>query len=674
MSTKAIDHERILKLRQLINDYRYHYHVLNESIISEEAADSLKHELSQLEQRYPELITPDSPTQRVAGAVLDNFTKYTHSSRMLSLNDVFSIDEIKAWINKTKRLDSAIDTNDLFIDIKMDGLACALIYQDGLLVIGATRGDGFVGEDVTSNIRTIESIPLTLRPDSETKQFLVGRTEIRGEIVMYKQDFANLNKLRAESNLPLFANPRNTAAGTIRQLDSSIVSKRKLYFRAYDLIRDDASEITTNLDVYRFLNRLGLITNPMAKEVKTIKEIESFINKWRDDKEKLEFNSDGLVIKLNKRADFLKAGIVGKAPRGAVAYKFAAEQSTTKLKDIIVSIGRTGVATPVAVLEPVLIDGSQVSMATLHNFNELKRKDIRINDTVIVHKAGDIIPAIIESIPSLRTGIEKEFIPPSICPECGKKLIRIKESDVGLFCTNKNCPARTWKRIVHFASKDALDIEGLGEKNVIALITACLINDPADIYNIKYDDLIKLDRFADKSATNLIKAINDKRNPPLANFIYGLGIKHVGSQTAFDLAKHFKSIANLSQAKLEDLLIIDGIGQIAALAIVEFFQISENTSLLQKFVDLKVKVQKYTQIDSKLINQSFVITGTLKDYSRDQAANLIRSLGGTFQSSVSIDTSYLVIGDKPGQNKVTSARKYHTKIINEQELKQLLTS
>ncbi|MBX4188842.1 NAD-dependent DNA ligase LigA, partial [Candidatus Saccharibacteria bacterium] len=563
--------ERAAKLRELINDYRYNYHVLNKSIMSEAAADSLKHELSQIEAEHPELVTPDSPTQRVAGEPLPQFKKIEHRSRMLSLNDVFNEAEFEAWVARIKKL-SGQDDIEFFMDIKMDGLACALVYEDGVLVQGITRGDGFVGEDVTANIRTIESIPLRLRHSKDYARFHSGRTEIRGEIVMYKDQFTKLNEEREKKGLPKFANPRNLAAGTIRQLDPKLVVGRPLQFHAYDVLRDNPADIPTNEFAYKAIRELGLIANSVAKTAKKSQEVLNFANKWEEKRKDLPFNTDGLVIKVNDRALFRRLGVVGKAPRGAVAFKYPAEQATTKVKDIFVSIGRTGSATPVAMLEAVLVAGSTVQMATLHNESEVARKDIRIGDTVIVQKAGDVIPEVVEPLVKLRDGSEKPFKMPTHCPDCNTKLVKTKAEDAVWRCPNDACPSRAWKQIEHYASKAALDIDGLGEKNVIALLQAGLIKDPADIYTVKKNDLLKLDRFAEISASKLVKAIQDKKNPPLARFIYGLGIRHIGTQTAIDLAAHFKTLNKLSNSTIDELSEVEGIGEVVAEATVEWFE------------------------------------------------------------------------------------------------------
>jgi DNA ligase (NAD+) len=664
--------ERIVKLRELINDYRYHYHVLDESIMSEAAADSLKHELSQLETEFPELITPDSPTQRIAGAPLPGFTRVEHSSRMLSLNDVFDDAEITAWAERVKKLSPPQADISYFADIKMDGLACALVYEDGVLQRAVTRGDGFVGEDVTSNVRTIDSVPLRLRPDKAHQLFLQGRTEVRGEIVMYKQDFAKLNDDRAKAGLPLFANPRNTAAGTIRQLDPNLVIGRPLHFRAYDLLRDNEADVPTYDFAYATLRNLGLLANKDAKVFAGIDEIIDYAKHWETKRQNLAFNTDGLVVKINDRQLYRTLGIVGKAPRGAIAVKYAAEQATTKVKDIFVSIGRTGTATPVAMLEAVVVAGSTVQMATLHNEGEVKRKDIRVGDTVIVHKAGDIIPEVVEPLVKLRDGSEQPFVMPKHCPECNTLLVKYKAEDAAWRCPNEACPSRAWKRIEHFASKAALDIEGLGEKNVIALLKADLVNDPADIYALTVEDVLKLDRFAEISANKLVAAVQAKKTPPLNRFIYGLGIRHIGTQTAIDLANHFRTLEALKSAKLEELNEIEGIGEVVAEAIVEWFAEPRNLELLDKFENYGVKPTEVKQVGGKLSGLSFVVTGALDTMSREQAGEKIRALGGTFQSSVGKDTDYLVVGHNVGASKLTKAAKLGTKQIDETELLKIL--
>ena len=669
MTTPA---ERAAKLRELINDYRYNYHVLNKSTMSEAAADSLKHELSQIEEAHPELITPDSPTQRVAGKPLPGFKQIRHSSRMLSLNDVFDEEEFAAWIARISKLLPGVKL-ELFTDIKMDGLACALVYQGGVLVQGITRGDGFVGEDVTANIRTIESIPLSLRGSKGYEKFAKGRTEIRGEIVMYKDAFEKLNQAQAKAGKPAFANPRNLAAGTIRQLDPKLVAGRPLQFHAYDLLRADAADVPTNEFAYKAIRELGLISNPQAKILSSAEEVMKFAKTWEEKRQELPFNTDGLVIKVNDRQLFSRLGVVGKAPRGAVAFKYPAEQTTTKVKDIFISIGRTGSATPVAMLEPVVVAGSTVQMATLHNESEIQRKDIRVGDTVIIQKAGDIIPEVVEPLAKLRDGSEKKFVMPTHCPDCNTKLVKSKKQDAIWRCPNNSCPSRAWKQIEHFASKAALDIDGLGEKNVIALLQADLVKDAADIYGVSKEDLLKLERFAETSAAKLVKAIKVKKNPPLPRFIYGLGIRHVGVQTAIDLAAHFKTLHRLGSSTIDELAEVDGVGEVVAAAIVEWFAEPRNKRLLEKFRKYSVEPEEAEEINGPLKNMSFVVTGSLEMMSREEAGERIRALGGTFQSAVGNETDYLVVGAHVGESKLVKARKLGTKQITEKELLNMLS-
>ncbi len=664
---------RIEKLREEINDYRYQYHVLNKSTMSEAAADSLKHELTQLESEYPELITPDSPTQRVVGEPAKGFKAVPHSSPMLSLNDVFDRAELEAWEARITKLAPPDAKLDYLVEIKKDGLAGALVYENGVLVQGLTRGDGRVGEDVTANVRTIESVPLRLRNDPGVPAELYARrVEVRGEVLLYKADFEALNRARKKAGRTLFANPRNTAAGTLRQLDARLVAERRLRFMAYILIVD-GFEIKTLEEEQRILSKLGFLVEPHSNVFKSLDEIMKFARMWEEKRQELPFGTDGLVINVNDQRLFARLGIVGKAPRGAVAYKYPAEQSTTKVKDIFVSIGRTGAATPVAMLEPVVVAGSTVQMATLHNESEVARKDIRIGDTVIIQKAGDIIPEVVASLPKLRDGSEKPFKMPTKCPECDTKLIKLKADEAVWRCGNNACPSRVWKRIQHYASKPALDIEGLGEKNVIALLDAGLIKDTPDIYALTKKDVLGLERFAEVSATKLIAAIQAKKRPPLARFLYGLGIRHVGVQTAVDIANHFRSLEAISQTTIEQLGEVEGVGGIVAQSIVEWFADPENHRILKLFAKYGVKPEAVKRVGGPLSGKNFVVTGSLESMSREEAAERIRALGGTFQSSVGKDTDYLIVGANVGASKLAKAARLGTAQITEQDLLKLLT-
>lgn len=669
--TKPQAASRVAKLRELINEYRFEYHVNDRSIMDEAAADSLKHELSQLEAAYPELITPDSPTQRVAGQPSGKFPTIEHSERMLSLNDIFDSGELAAWAARVAKQAPATKI-EYFMDLKMDGLACALVYQDGVLEQAITRGDGYHGEGVTANVRTLESVPLRLRASSKYATFLRGRTEVRGEIVMYKQDFAALNQQRQKAGLPLFANPRNTAAGTIRQLDPRLVVKRPLHFRAYDLRRPDSSQVPTHHFAYQALSSLGFLCNTKAPVFSGTAAVEKYIAQWADKRQGLPYNTDGLVIKVNDRAVYEQLGVAGKAPRAAVAYKYPAEQSTTKVKDIFVSIGRTGAATPVAILEPVLVAGSTVQMATLHNAGEVQRKDIRVGDTVIIRKAGDIIPEVVEPLVKLRDGSEKPFVMPEHCPDCNTKLVKLKAEEAVWRCPNKHCPSRVQNQIEHFASKGALDIDGLGQKNVEALLQTNLIKDVADLYGLTKDQLLQLDRFAELSANNLVQAIAAKRRPSLPRFLFGLGIRHVGSQTAIDLSNHFHTLTALREATVDQLNQVDGVGEVVAESVVAWFAEPTNQQLLAKFNNYDVQPLAAQEVQGPLYGMSFVITGGLQDMSREAAADKIRLLGGTFQSSVGKETTYLVVGANVGASKLAKAAKLGTKQISEAELREML--
>ena len=656
--------ERIDKLRKLINDYRYHYHVLNESTMSEAAADGLKHELAQLEEEYPELITPDSPTQRVAGQALDKFKKVTHQFPMISLNDVFNRGEVEAWVKRTDKILPGTK-HEFLCDIKMDGLACSLIYEDGMFVQAVTRGDSRVGEDVTMNIRTIENVPLALRSTPKYSSLLTGRTEIRGEIVMYKIDFEALNQLRAKSNLPLFKNPRNLAAGTIRQLDPKLVAERPLHFVGYDVLRDDPAEIATNSIGYDMMTMLGFTTSGQGEVQTNLDDVMAYIDKMDTKRGSLAFNTDGVVIKINDRVQYDKLGTVGKSPRGAVAYKYAAEEAVTIVKDIVISIGRTGAATPVAVFDPVEIAGTTVQHASLHNADEIARKDIRVGDTVIIYKAGDIIPQVERVLLELRPNTTKPFDYEAELKRQYPELTFVRPDGEAVYrVKGVTGPLLLKRALEHFASKGALDIDTLGEKNVEALVDAGYVNDLADIYDLTQDQLLQLDRFGETSSAKLIDAIETKKNPPLERFIYGLGIRHVGVQTAIDLAANFPSLDQLRHATIDQLRAVEGIGDVVAESIAAWFADEDNLSLLDKFGHLGVQPY-YEKKIGKLSGLSFVITGTLSEMSRDEAAEMIRQRGGVFQSSVAKGTTYLVAGGKVGESKLKKAASYGVKVIDE---------
>ena len=653
--------ERVAKLRDLINDYRYHYHVLDESIMSEAAADSLKHELALIEEQYPELVTPDSPTQRVAGRALDKFKKITHAERMISLADVFSKEEVAEWLDRIAKL-GAIDP-ELFVDIKMDGLACALIYEDGLLVQAVTRGDGKVGEDVTMNVRTIENVPLSI-PQKE-------HTEVRGEIVIFKADFERMNAEQRAAGKLEFANPRNLAAGSIRQLDPKIAASRPLKFMGYDMV---SPNLAKNSEVYEMLDKLGFRTSHQQKVFRGLDAAMNFINHLNEVRGNLPFGTDGAVIKVNDRKVYQSLGIVGKTPRAAIAFKYPAEEATTVVKDIVISIGRTGAATPVAVFDPVHVAGTTVRHASLHNADEIARLDVRIGDTVVIYKAGDIIPQISRVLKELRPdhpapAFDYEQALVEQYPELeferpvGEVVYRVK---------NASADQILKRSIEYYASKPALNIEGLGEKNVETLVDNGLISSLPDIYTITTEQLSQLDRFAEISANKLVDNIQASKNPPLAKFINAIGIRHIGTQTAIDLASHFKDFDALRNATEAELLELPGIGKTVAESILAFFSDEDNLAMLDALEKNGVKPQFIDTSNGKLHGLSFVVTGTLDSMGRDIAAEKIRAEGGEFHSSVVKTTTYLVAGRNTGKSKLEKAAKYGTKVIDEAEFLNLL--
>lgn len=670
--TQVPPSKRADELRELLNLYSYQYHVDDAPSVSDAVYDALFNELKQLEHAHPEMIVADSITQRVGSELKNGFQKVAHSTRMLSLNDVFDIEDVRAWVTRIDKLLPGT-THEFFADIKMDGLACALVYHDGVLTQAVTRGDSFVGEDVTSNVRTIKNVPLRLRTSEQYSQLLVGRTEIRGEIVMLKSEFEALNEVRKKNGEQEFANPRNLAAGTIRQLDPKLVAKRPLTFIAYDLLRDDPDEVVTNMAAYEAITAIGVRRNLQADVFASVDEVMEFVYEWDKKRHDLPFSTDGLVIKVNDRTQFRQLGVVGKQPRGAVAYKYAAEQATTVVKDIVISIGRTGAATPVAVFDPVAVAGSTVQHASLHNADEIARKDIRIGDTVIIYKAGDIIPQVERVVTELRPSDAERFdyqqalatqYPELEFERLGNDVVyRVKGSSGDLILK---------RSVEYYASKGALDIDTLGEKNVAALVDAGLIKNVADIYRLTYEDVVKLDRFADISAKKLIAAIQAKKTPPLEKFILGLGIRHVGMQTAIDLANRFESVDALQHATIEQLEQVEGIGHVVAESIVAWFADEDNVALLSAFT-LHGVTPQYTKKKGSLAGKSFVITGTLQAMSRDEAADKIRAKGGAFQPSTAKGTTYLVAGAKVGASKLAKAKKYDVEIIDEAALLALLS-
>lgn len=660
-------------LKALIRQYDYEYHVLDNPSVSDAVYDSLRDELKKLEAEHPDLVTEDSPTQRVAGEPISGFKKVEHTTRMISLNDVFSREDVEAWV---RRMDKLLPgrKHEFSAELKMDGLACALVYQDGRLIRAVTRGDGTIGEDVTANVRTLPTVPLRLREAKGFEYFLTGRTEVRGEIIMLKEDFEKLNKQRQADGLPPFMNPRNLAAGTIRQLDPRLVAARPLQFRGWELLRDNPDDVPTIDYAYQAMQALGIVVNTQNGVFDNLDEVMSFVDKWEHDRHKLPFLTDGLVIKVNDRKLYAELGIVGKNPRAAVAYKYPAEQATTVVKDIVISIGRTGAATPVAVFDPVVVAGTTVQHASLHNADEIKRKDIRVGDTVVIYKAGDIIPQVESVVMELRPKDAKTFI---MHKELARQYPELEferpDGEAVYRVKGATGPLLLKKALEHFASRGALDIDTLGEKNVTALVDSGLVKDLADIYTLTKEQILTLDRFADKSAEKLVEAIAGKKNPPLGRFIYALGIRHVGAQTAVDLANHFKNLDNLGNAAYSELKDINGVGEVVADSILGWFVDDDNQALLAKFRRLGVWPQDVKHTGGRLSGNSFVITGTLETMGRDVAAERIRALGGTFQSAVAKGTTYLVMGAKAGESKAKKARELGTEVIDEKKLLEMLS-
>ena len=662
---RAEAEKRIIKLRELINDYRYHYHVLDESTMSEAAADSLKHELSKLEEQYPDLITPDSPTQRVAGRPLDKFEKVTHERRMISLADVFSTEEVREWVARNYKLVSANTKFKYFTDIKMDGLAMSLHYRNGILERAVTRGDGLVGEDVTMNVRTIENIPLKLRGEN-----IPEIVEARGEVVIFKEAFEKLNEAQKKKGEKPFANPRNLAAGSIRQLDPKIAASRPLRFMAYDLVSPNEK---THHDSYERLREFGFQTSKQDKVFDNIEDVFKEIERLGETRGNLPFGTDGMVIKINDREIYDKLGIIGKTPRAAVAFKYPAEESTTKVKDIVIQIGRTGAATPVAIFDPVEVAGSTVRHATLHNADEIARLDLRIGDTVIIYKAGDIIPQVKEVLVSLREENSEPFNYEKALKEQYPDLDFYRpEGEVVYRVKGLTSDLILKRSIEYYASKPALNIEGLGEKNVVALVDAGLVKSISDLYRLDVNKVKQLERFAELSAKNLVDAIDASKTAPLAKFITALGIRHVGAQTAVSLANHFGSIEKLRDATEDDLLEIDDIGKVVAESILAYFSDEDNLKQLDELKELGMNPTFEDPNKLPLNGKSYIITGTLQTMGREEAEDKLRAKGATITSSVVKTTTALIAGEKPGKGKTDKAEKLGIPTISEAEFLKLI--
>jgi DNA ligase (NAD+) len=668
MVPKKIEKE-IEKLREEIRYHNYKYYIEDQPVISDREYDQLMQRLIKLEEKYPQFTTPDSPTQRVGGAPAEGFEESRHIVPLLSLANAFSFSDLEAFDKRVKRMLGLPSDREIeyVSELKIDGLAINLTYEKGRLIKGATRGDGFIGEDVTNNLKTIHTIPLRLRGE-KSPRFI----EIRGEVYMHHEDFKRLNREREKSGKPLFANPRNAAAGSVRQLDPRITAQRKLDIFTYALGEYRDGKIETHIELLKLFKSLGLKVNPTTRPCKNIKEVIKFCQDWTEKKKELDYDVDGMVVKVNSIKLQEKLGAVTKSPRWAIAYKFPAAQATTRIKRIIIQVGRTGALTPVAIMEPVEVGGVTVSRATLHNEDEIKRKDVRVGDRVLIQRAGDVIPYVVSAIKEKRTGKEKKFIFPRKCPACGADVYR-PPGEAVTRCTNISCPAQIKETIRHFTSRGAMDVEGIGDAQVEQLVGRGLIEDPADLYYLKKEDLLSLERMGDKLASNILAAIEESKERDLSRLIYALGIRHVGSHIADVLAKNYSSVDELSKAKSEELSSIPEIGPIVAKGVELFFKQEGAKRVINKLrkVGVKLEVEKKKKVPQILAGKTFVLTGSLKGFSREEASGIIKELGGRVSSSVSRKTDYVVAGSEPG-SKCDKAKELGIKIIDEKEFKKLI--
>jgi DNA ligase (NAD+) len=656
---------RVEELRSQIAYHDYRYYTLDSPEISDADYDRLMRQLKDLEARHPELITPDSPTQRVSGQPIEAFGIVEHRLPLLSLGNSFSEEELRAWYRRVTNLAERTDI-PLVCEPKIDGLAVALVYENGSFAQGATRGDGMRGENITQNLRTIRTIPLSISKP------VPPRFEVRGEVYMTKRGFERLNEERAAQGQPLFASPRNSAAGSLRQLDSSITATRPLDIFLYQLGWADGEAPQTQWEVLQWMSDLGFRTNPLIKRFTDFEAVVEHVKGFEAHRETLDYEIDGLVIKVDDFGLQRAMGVVGREPRWAIAYKFPPTQATTKLNAIDVNVGRTGSLNPFAVLEPVIVAHARVKLATLHNEDDIRRKDIRVGDTVIVQRAGDVIPQVVGPVLSLRTGKEKVFEMPKTCPVCNTPVVRPKGEAMS-YCPNRACPAQIFRLLTHFASRGAMDIEGLGESMAQQLLESGLVKDIADVYFLTKEQLMTLDRMGSKSAENLLAGIEASKQRPLSRVLFALGIRHVGGETAELLAGHFGSIDAMANASLEDLESVPTIGPKTAQSVYEYFQDEENRALVEKLRQAGVRLEGATAArEGPLLGSSFVVTGSLTQWSRNEVEAMIKRLGGAVGSSVTKKTNYLVAGENPG-SKLTKAQEYGTTVLDEDGFKALLS-
>ena len=666
---------RAAELRRLLNYHNHRYYTLDDPEIQDWQYDALLRELRGLEADHPELLTPDSPTQRVGGEPSSAFSEVEHSRPMLSLGNAFDFDELAAWHKRiTGLLDGA--TFDMVCELKIDGLAVNLTYEDGVLAQGATRGNGVTGEDVTRNLRTIRTIPLTL------DGFVPPKLEVRGEVYLPKEEFHRLNREREERGEQLYANPRNTGAGTIRQLDPKVTASRNMEIWVYSLNSSEGVEfLQGHWEALEWLGNVGFRINPNNRLCHSIEEVQDYYQKWLERRHDLPYEADGVVVKVSPLEMQDRLGVVGREPRWAIAYKFPAEQATTKLKYIGINVGRTGSLNPFAVLEPVVVSGATVQHASLHNEEDIHRKDIRVGDTVIIERAGDVIPQVVGPVLSQRTGDEQTFRMPELCPVCETPVVK-NDDDAMHRCPNASCPAQFYELLKHFVGKNAANIDGLGERWCGILIEQGMVSDVSGLYRLEKDKLLALDRMGDKLATKIMSNIEASKNRPLPRMLFALGITHVGAEVADLLAQNYLGIEGLAKAPEEDLTLIEGIGPKIAESIVSWFQDADNRAVVEKLLAAGVRLRQDSlpmipaaapSGDSPFGGLTFVVTGTLSAFSRSEAEARIKGLGGKVTSSVTKKTNYVVAGESPG-SKVATAEKLGTPILDEASFLRLLES
>jgi len=656
-------------LRQLIRRHDYLYHVLDSPEVTDAEYDALVRRLRELESAHPELITPDSPTQRIGGAVQDQFNKVRHPAPILSLGSAFDADEVRAWHERVQRLLPSPLSLQFVVEPKIDGLTVVLHYQEGSFVLGATRGDGEVGEDITLNLKTVRSLPLRIPVDS--KGTPPPRLVVRGEAFMRLASFEELNRAQEARGEKTFANPRNAAAGSLRQLDTSVTASRPLRLFTYAIVASEGLELRTQWKVLDYLTATGFPVNPDRALCETIEEAIAYSEKWMSRRHELSYEADGVVIKINDLGVQDSLGVVGKDPRGMLALKFPAREATTRLLELGLNVGRTGTINPFAILEPVELGGVTIERATLHNFEDVARKDIRVGDTVVVKRAGDVIPQVEKPIPALRTGEERVIVPPTHCPSCGEPVVTL-DDEVAVYCVNPSCPAQLVQRVFHWAG--VMDIDGLGERLAELFVEHSLVHDVADLYYVKRDDLLALPGFAEKSTDNLLAAIESSKDRPLSRVIAALAIRGVGSTVADVLAQHFPSVQALAEASAEELQDIPGLGPVLADNLVSYLQSLRNQSLIRRLREAGVRMERgeaATTAQGVLSGKTFVLTGTLPTLSREEATELIQRHGGKVTGSVSSRTSYVLLGENP-RSKWEKAIQLGVPVLDEAQLRSMV--